>query len=89
MLSVEVNTMRMLKVDDETYSKVCELAGESHTSRANFIHDAVEAREDYLEWKAGKVNAGLAAVESGDFVTSKEMEIFVDELKERLKAKYK
>jgi len=46
--------MRTLKVDDDTYNKVCALAGESHTSRADFIHDAVEAREDYLEWKAEK-----------------------------------
>jgi len=84
MLSAEVQKMRMLKVDDETYNKVCALADASHVSRADLIKEAIEASAEHDAWVKRAVGQAVAQVEDGKTVSHGEAIKHIDDIIDNL-----
>jgi len=78
-----------VKLSDEDYQWLDNLASDSQRSKSDIMRETLEQRRtDYLKWKTQKVKSGLDAVAAGEVVTSQEMSVFVDELKDELRYKY-
>jgi len=72
--------MRMLKVDDETYSRVCELAESQHVSRSDFIHSVIDARIEHEKYLRREIRKGLEQIEKGEVVSQEDMKQFMQDL---------
>ncbi|MDQ6967465.1 MAG: ribbon-helix-helix protein, CopG family [Mariprofundaceae bacterium] len=85
MLSEEVKDMHSVsvKLNDDDYSLLDDMAQGLHKSRAEIISEALKTKLAYEAWKEKEVLAGLADIEAGRTVSSDDIDSFCEELKAR------
>jgi len=63
-----------VRLDEETLSALDELAGKTDRSRSWLVTQAVQDYVALNAWQLGKIEAGIAAADRGDFASDKELD---------------